>query len=315
MRASGSYRRAFARALVDLSSRLDDLVVLDADTAKSTGTIAFAEKARERFFNVGISEQDLIGTAAGMALAGLRPVAAAFASFMMRAWEQIRNTVDRDTINVKLVATHSGLSAFIDGSSHQALEDIALMRSLARTSVVIPADEEATYEAVVWMVERFRGPAYIRLGRDNAFPVYDRGSFKFRLGGLEAIDDGGDAVIVASGAMVGVALEASRILRRMGLKVGVVDLYSIKPLPRLKLYKIALSTPAIVTLEEHRVSGGVGSAVAEALAGLKDKPPLLMLGVPPGSYGSSARSYEELLRTMKLDPESVARRVGVWLHG
>jgi transketolase len=311
----GSYRRALARALLHLGERLEDLVVLDADTARSTGTIAFAERFRERFFNVGISEQDLVGRAAGLAIAGLRPVAAAFASFMMRAWEQVRNTVDRDSLNVKLVATHAGLSAHVDGSSHQALEDVALMRSLARTAVVVPADEAATFESVVWLVERLRGPAYVRLERDNAPSVYEECCFKFRLGGLEVLEDGGDAAILAFGPMVGVALEASRILRRRGLRVGVVDVYSVKPLGRLALERIARSQPALVTLEDHRVNGGLGGAVAEALSGLRGAPPLLRLGVPPGVYGSSARSFPELLSYMRLDPASVARRVEVWLRG
>ena len=311
----GSYRKALARALVYLGERLDDLVVLDADTARSTGTIAFADRFRERFFNVGISEQDLIGRAAGMAIAGLRPVAVAFASFMMRGWEQIRNTVDRDTLNVKMIATHAGLSAHIDGSSHQALEDLALMRSLARTVVVSPADETATFEAVVRLVEGYRGPAYVRLGRDNAPRVYEDSSFRFRLGGLEVLEDGGDGAILACGPMVGVALEASRILRGRGLRVGVVDVYSIKPIGRVSLERIASKEPGLVVLEEHRTIGGLGGAVAEVLAGARDRPPLLMLGIPPGVYGDSSRSYGELLARMRLDPGSVARRVEVWLRG
>lgn len=288
--------------------------MLDADTARSTGTIAFAERFRERFFNVGISEQDLVGRAAGMAIAGLRPVAAAFAAFMMRGWEQVRNTIDRDALNVKLVATHAGLSAHVDGSSHQALEDIALMRSLARTSVVVPADEASTFESVVWLVERHRGPAYVRLGRDNAPSIYEDGSFKFRLGGLEVLEDGGDAMILACGPMVGVALEASRILRRRGLRVGVADVYSVKPIARLKIEVLARAQPALVTLEDHRTLGGLGGAVSEVLASAGLGVPLLKLGVPPGVYGSSAPTYSDLLRYLSLDPESVARRVEVWLR-
>ncbi len=179
VRPNGSYRRALAEALIEAGRRSRDVVVLDADTPKSTGTLAFAREFPERFVNVGISEQDLVAMAAGMAIAGKIPVAAAFAMFLMRAWEQVRNTVDRDSLNVKIIATHTGLSAHVDGSSHQILEDIALMRSLARTAVFVPADEAATEATVEWLVERYRGPAYVRLGRDNAFKVYEAAHYSY----------------------------------------------------------------------------------------------------------------------------------------
>lgn len=306
---SRSYRLAYARALVDLGSRLEDMVVLDADTAKSTMTIVFAERFGERFFNVGISEQDLAGIAAGLAIGGLRPVASAFASFMMRAWEQIRNTIDRDSLNVKLVATHAGLSATIDGASHQSLEDLALMRSLARTAVFVPADGVATYETVSWLVERYRGPAYVRLERDNAPPVYREDGFRFRPGGLEVLRDGGDTVIFAVGPMVGVALEAASILAKRGVHVGVVDVYSLKPLPTGRIAGIASRFGRVFTLEDHRVVGGLGSAVAEALAEGGSRARLTRIGVPLGVYGASSRSFDEILRHLSLDAESVARRI------
>ncbi len=317
----GSYRKALARTLRMLVEKHEDVVVLDADTLRSTGSREALAADPERVVNVGISEQDLIGIAAGVAIEGLRPVVTGFGAFLMRAWEQVRNTVDRDNLNVKIIATHTGLSAHVDGSSHQILEDIALMRSLARTAVFVPADEAATEATVEWLVERYRGPAYVRLGRDNAFRVYDKDGFRFRPGGLEVLRDPGDVTILATGAMVGVALEAAEIIeRRSGLSVGVVDVYSVKPLARLRLERIARATStALVTLEEHRVIGGLGGAVSEALAPLASHPPLFQLGVPPGRYGASSRDYLTLLSYMRLDPESVARRiaglVGVSLHG
>jgi len=317
----GSYRKALARTLRALLERHNDVVVLDADTLRSTGSREAGRVDPERVVNVGISEQDLVGIAAGVAIEGLKPVVTGFGAFLMRAWEQVRNTIDRDSLNVKIVATHTGLSAHVDGSSHQVLEDIALMRSLARTAVFVPADEAATEETVTWLVEKYRGPAYVRLGRDNAFRVYERGDFKFRPGGLEVLRDPGDVTLIAAGPMVGVALEAARIIERgAGLRVGVVDMYSVKPAPRLKLERIARSTTtALFTVEEHRVIGGLGGAVAEALAGARGVPPLFFVGVPPGRYGASSRDYLSLLSYMGLDPESVARRVsrmvGVRLHG
>ncbi len=306
---TSSYRLAYAKALVDLGERLEDLVVLDADTSKSTMTIRFSEKFGERYFNVGISEQDLIGIAAGLAVGGLRPVASAFAAFMMRGWEQIRSTIDRDGLNVKLVATHSGLSPHVDGSSHQSLEDVSLMRSLGRTSVFVPADAVSTYEVVVWSVEKHRGPAYIRLGRDNARPVYGEGEFEFRPGGLSILRDGRDSVIFAMGPMVGVALEAAKLLKEESLDVGVVDVYSIKPLGRSEVLRIASGYDITFTLEDHRVVGGLGSSIAEVLAESGGGVRLVRMGVDGGRYGSSARSFEELLAFMGLDPASIAKRV------
>ena len=314
-RSMGSYRKALARTLRRLVERHDDVVLLDADTLRSTGSKEALSVNPERVVNVGISEQDLIGIAAGVAIEGLRPVVTGFGAFLMRAWEQVRNTVDRDSLNVKIVATHTGLSAHVDGSSHQILEDIALMRSLARTAVFVPADEEATEATVEWLVERYRGPAYVRLGRDNAFRVYEKGEFRFRPGGLEVLKDPGDVTIVAAGPMVGVSLEAARILEQgTGLRVGVVDLYSVKPVPRLQLARIAGATgSAIVTVEEHRIIGGLGGAVSEALAPLRERPPLFFVGVPPGRYGASSRDYLTLLSYMGLDPVSVARRIARFL--
>lgn len=301
-----SYRRAFGEALVELGQSCRDLVVLDADTPRSTGTLVFARRFSERFINLGISEQDLVATAAGLAIAGKIPVAAAFAMFLMRAWEQIRNTIARDGLNVKLVGTHSGLSAHLDGSSHQSLEDLAVMRALPRLTVVVPADATAVRSLTRQAVLEHKGPLYMRLGRDNAPRVYGEGE-ELRIGGARVLEDPGDAVIFACGSMVGVALEASRILARRGLRVGVVDVYTLKPLDEETILRQAGKTGLVVTLEEHRVVGGLGSAIAELLA---EKMPrrVLRLGVVE-AFGTSARSYVQLLEYMKLAPTHVARAV------
>jgi len=301
-----SYRRAFGEALLDVASRNRDLVVLDADTARSTGTLVFAKKFPERFVNIGISEQDLVDTAAGLAIAGKTPVAAAFSMFMLRAFEQIRNTIARDALNVKLVGTHSGLSAVIDGASHQSLEDLAVYRAIPNMTVVSPADAEATRVLVSRAIEEHRGPLYMRLGRDNAFRVYDDAE-DLKIGDVSVLRDGGDVVFISVGPMVWVSLQASEILRAKGIDAGVVDAYTLKPLDRQAIVKIASRARLVVTVEEHNVIGGLGSAVAEVLA--EEKPTrMLRIGVND-SFGSSARSYEELLEFFGLTPRAVVKRV------
>lgn len=309
-----SYRRAFSRALIDLGKELKDLVVIDSDTARSTGTLAFAERFPERFINVGVSEQDLVGVAAGMAIAGLRPVASTFSMFMMRAWEQIRNTISRDRLNVKLVATHSGLSAHMDGPSHQSLEDLALMRVLPGMAVVVPADDVATYRVVVDLVRHHKGPAYVRLGRDNARRIYGDREFEFKLGGSTVLVDPEDLVIYAVGPMVYAALEAAKTLRREGIRAGVVDLYSIKPLDADFIVKIASHCSLSVTVEEHRVAGGLGSAVSEVLSERRPSR-VVKIGFDNESFASSSHTYEELIRHSALDPDSIARRIVKALGG
>ncbi|WP_460124394.1 transketolase family protein [Stetteria hydrogenophila] len=302
----GSYRRALGRALVEAGERCRDVVVLDADTPTSTKTIAFARAFPERFFNIGISEQDLVDTAAGLAIAGKIPVAAAFAMFLMRAWEQVRNTIARDGLNVKLVGTHAGLQDYMDGASHQAFEDVALMRTLPGFAVLVPADEAAVRALVLEAVLNHKGPVYLRLGRDDAPVVYEEGE-EFRVGGSKVLIDAVDAVIYAYGPMVGVALEAARILRRQGIHAGVVDVYTVKPIDRETVVRQARKAGLVFTLEDHSVYGGLGSAVAEVLS--EEAPTrVVRIGVRD-SFGTSARSYPELLEYMGLTPERMAERV------
>ena len=308
----GSYRRALARSLVELGDRMEDLVVLDADTASSTGSIEFSRRFPERFLNVGISEQDLIGTAAGIAIAGLRPVALAFSSFIMRAWEQIRNTISRDSLRVTIIGTHAGFSDYMDGASHQALEDIALMRVLPGFTIAVPADETATHQLVRVLVEDSRGPSYMRIGRDNAPRIYESGE-EFRIGSCKVLEEGSDVVVFSMGAMVGVALEASRLLRRKGLSVGVVDVYSVKPVDEPCIVGRSRGAGLVVTLEEHSIYGGLGSLVSEVLSERLPRR-VYRIGVRD-AFGSSAGSYEELLRFMGLDPCTVAGSIAGVLSG
>lgn len=302
----GSFRRALGEALVEAGENNNNIVVLDADTPKSTGTLAFARKFPERFINVGISEQDLVGTAAGIAIGGKTPVAAAFAMFLMRGWEQIRNTIARDKLNVKLVGTHAGLSDYMDGASHQSLEDLALMRTLPGFTVLSPSTPVAARKLVLEAVLEHDGPIYIRLGRENAPNIYS-GEEEFRIGEAKVLVDPDDVVIFATGPILGAAYEALRILRRQGISAGLVDVYTIKPLDKETIIKQSARANLVVSVEEHSIHGGLGSAIAEALSEHAPKR-VMRIGVED-SFGSSARSYQSLLSYMELTPEKIASRI------
>ncbi len=249
-----SFREAFGRALVEIGKENENVVVLDADVKSSTKTIYFEKAFPDRFFQLGISEQDLVSTAAGFAIAGRVPVASAFAAFMMRAWEQIRNTIARDNLNVKIVTTHSGFSDFMDGSSHQCLEDIALMRTLPNMGgVIVPADAYATRTLLRQIIENEGGPFYMRLGRDHAVRVYD--DEELEIGKAEILREGEDIFLIACGPTVPIALEAAERLRDLSVG-GVADFHTIKPMDEGTLLKIAKKANLIVTLEEHSIFGG-----------------------------------------------------------
>jgi len=296
-----SFREAFGRALVEMGRENEDVVVLDADVKGSTKTIYFEQAFPDRFFQIGISEQDLISTAAGFAIAGKIPVASAFAAFMMRAWEQIRNTVARDNLNVKIITTHSGFSDFMDGSSHQCLEDIALMRVLPNMKVLVPADAHATGVLLKQMVEG-EGPFYMRLGRDYTVKVYN--GEELEIGKAEILREGEDVFLIACGFMVSVALEVAEKLK--DLSVGVADFHTIKPFDENTLLKIAKKANLIVTLEEHSISGGLGGAVAEVLS---EKMPKRVIRIGAEEFGRSSRDYLALLDFHGLSADKIAKRV------
>ncbi len=290
-----SYREAFGRALLDLGARNDKVVVLDADVADSTRTAFFAEQFPERFVSVGVSEQDLVGMAAGFAISGWLPVASTISIFLLRAWEQIRNTVARDRLNVKFVATHAGLSDFPDGSSHQSVEDIALMRTVPNMSVVVPADATATRSLLLQAAET-SGPFYIRIGTDYAPTVYvdDEPS----IGKAFCLREGDDVALLACGVTVSFALEAARQLRRKDVDAGVVDIHTIKPLDAEAIIKAAQATGRIVTVEEHSKMGGLGGAVSEVLSEIH---PVLVRRIGlEDCFGSSCRRYLPLLEHLGL---------------
>jgi transketolase len=241
------------------------IVVLDADLGSSTRSIAFKKVAPERYFDMGISEQDMMGTAAGFAACGKIPLASTFAVFGTgRAFEQIRNSICLPKLNVKICATHAGLSVGEDGATHQSVEDMAIMRSLPNMTVVCPADGAAT-EAVIRAAVAHDGPVYVRMGRAKVDDVYQSGC-PFQWGKGTVLRDGCDAAVIATGLMVQEALKAADILANRGRQVMVIDMAAIKPLDEDLVVAAARKTGFVVTAEEHSVIGGLGGAVAETLS-------------------------------------------------
>jgi len=258
-------REAYGEALKFLAANNPNVVVLDADLSGSTKTSEFKKVSPERFFNVGIAEQNLIGTAAGMAIAGKIPFASSFAMFAAgRAFEIIRNTVAYPKLNVKIAATHAGLTVGEDGASHQAIEDISLMRSIPNMTVINPADCIEAKQAVLKAAE-YKGPVYIRLGRMAVEDVYDD-SYVFEIGKGVELKGGNDVTIIATGIMVQKSLKAAKLLREEGIDARVINIHTIKPIDREIIIKAAKETKAIVTAEEHSIIGGLGSAVLEVLS-------------------------------------------------
>ncbi|ACS34101.1 transketolase family protein [Thermococcus gammatolerans] len=298
-----SFREAFGRALVELGKENEKIVVVDADVKSSTKTVYFERAFPERFVQVGISEQDMVSTAAGLAIAGKIPVVSAFAAFLMRAWEQIRNTVARDNLNVKLIPTHSGFSDHMDGSSHQCLEDIALMRVLPNMTVVVPADAPSVPVLLKEVVEH-EGPVYMRLGRDHAPRVYERPELE--LGRASVLREGSDVLLVANGVMVSVALEVAKALEERNVEAGVIDMHTVKPLDEKTLVRMARKVNTVITMEEHSVYGGLGGAVAEVLS---ERLPRRVIRIGTTDFGRSSRDYFALLKRYGLTADAVVRRI------
>lgn len=258
-------RDAYGQALAEIGGKNQNVVVLDADLSKSTKTVDFAKLYPERFFDMGIAEQGMIGTAAGFATAGKIPFASTFAVFATaRVMDQVRNSVAYPKLNVKIAATHAGLTVGEDGGSHQAIEDIAYMRAVPNMTVVVPADATETKQVIEAAVE-YQGPMYIRLGRP-AVPVLFDESYTFEIGKGHEVMSGDDITIIACGIMVSKAVEAGKILAEQGIGARVINMSTIKPLDASIIIKAAQETKAIITVEEHSIIGGLGSAVAEVLS-------------------------------------------------
>jgi len=294
-------REAFGKALAGAAAARPSLVVLDADVAGGTRTHHFRRAHPERFVQLGIAEQNMVGVAAGMALAGCLPVATTFAVFALRTIEQVRQSIAYPRLNVKLAASHPGLDAGPDGASAQALEDIAAFRAIPGMTVVSPADPIEMAKAVPAILD-FDGPVYLRTGRSPARRVFDD-SYAFELGRGRVVRDGTDVTIVACGVEVARALDAADLLARERISARVVNMSTIKPIDGALLVRCARETRAFVTAEDHNVVGGLGSAVAEALA--KTVPaPIEFVGVAD-VFGESGEP-EELAAKYGLAGPSIA---------
>ena len=306
-------RDAFGEALVKAGEKYPEVVVLDADLAKSTKSEGFAKKFPGRFFEMGIAEANMVGTAAGLALAGKVPFCCSFACFISGRFDTVRISVAYSKANVRVVGSHAGIAIGDDGYSQQGLEDLALMRSLPGFAVLQPADDVET-EAVVDYLCRHPGPAYLRTTRQKLERVNDPATYKFELGkAVELLPGGTDAVIIASGGEVAFALQAARALKQEGLSVGVVNVHTIKPLDAGTVLRVARQAKAVVTAEDHQVIGGLGSAVAEVLAEAGVARRLLRIGLQD-TFGESG-TPEELLAHFKMDAPGIAGQVRDFLKG
>lgn len=282
-------REAYGNALAAVGAKNKNIVVLDADLSKSTKTNVFKEQFPDRFFNVGIAEQNLISVGAGLAAAGKIPFVSSFAMFATgRAFEQIRNAVCYPKLNVKVCATHAGITVGEDGATHQSLEDIACMRVLPNMTVVVPADEAETTSVIEWAAN-YQGPVYVRLGRAGVDDTTPAG-YQFVPGKSQTLVEGADLTIIACGALVGPAVEGAKELAQAGISTRVINMASIKPIDKDAIVKAAQETGAILTAEEHNVLGGLGSAVAEVV--VQEAPvPMAFVGVQD-SFGESGTPKE-----------------------
>ncbi len=298
-------RESYGKALKDLAEINKNVVVLDADLSKSTKTAEFKSVAPERFFNMGIAEANMMGVAAGMSTCGKIPFVSTFAMFAAgRAFEQIRNSICYPRLNVKICATHAGLTVGEDGASHQAIEDLSLMRSIPNMTVINPSDDVEA-QAAIKAVAEFNGPCYVRLGRAAVNVINDNADYKFEIGKGVTLKEGNDVTIIGTGIMVDTAIEAAEILKAEGINARVLNIHTIKPIDKELLIKAAKETGAIVTAEEHNVIGGLGSAVSEVLC--EEYPiPVLKVGVMD-TFGESGKP-NELLEAYGLTAKNVAEK-------
>ena len=297
-------RDAYGKALVELGKKNKNVVVLDADLAAATKTGAFKKAFPERFFDTGIAESNMMSLAGGLATTGFTVFASTFAMFAAgRAFEQVRNTICYPHLNVKIGATHAGISVGEDGASHQCCEDIALMRSIPGMVIINPADDIEA-KAAVFAAAEHDGPVYMRFGRLAVPRLFDE-DYKFEIGKAVTLKEGTDVTIIATGLMVNEAIEAAKTLEAEGISVELINMHTIKPLDNEAVIKAAKKTGCIVTAEEHNIIGGLGSAVAEVVA--EECPvPVVRVGVND-EFGKSGPAVE-LLHLYGLDAENIVKK-------
>lgn len=298
-------RQSFGEALLEIGRKNEDIVVLDADLSGATKTNIFAKQIPERFFDMGIAEQDMLATAAGFATCGKIPFASTFAVFATgRAYDQIRNSICYPNLNVKICATHCGITVGEDGATHQMLEDINLMRGLPNMIVISPCDDTQSK----WAIEeasKINGPVYIRFGRSATPIIYDK-DYKFELGKAIQFGEGLDATVFATGIMVAEALKAKEELEKSGINIRVIDIHTIKPIDKEIIIKCAKETKKLISIEEHSIIGGLGTAISEVL--VENYPAkLVRIGIKD-CFGKSGKA-QELLEYFGLTSKEIIEEV------
>ena len=304
-------RQSYGEALAKLGEENENVVVLDADLSSATKTSIFAKKFPDRFFDIGIAEQDMMGTATGLSTFGKIPYASTFAVFASgRSYDQVRNTIAHTNANVKICATHAGITVGEDGATHQMLEDIGMMRMLPNMRVISPSDDVQT-KWVIKEVSKIQGPFYIRLCRLATPIIYDEefvkeNNIKFEIGKGIQIGNGTDASIIATGVTVQEALKAKENLEKEGINIRVIDMHTIKPIDKELIIKCAKETKKIITIEDHSIYGGLGSSVCEVLS--ENYPAkVIRMGIKD-TFGESGKA-EELMRHFKIDCNSIVEVV------
>ena len=294
-------RQSYGEALAELGEENEDVVVLDADLSGATKTNLFAKKFPDRFFDMGIAEQDMMSTAAGMATCGKIPYASTFAMFAAgRAYDQIRNSICYPNLNVKICATHAGITVGEDGATHQMIEDISLMRTIPNMTVISTSDDVQTKWAVK-QISKIKGPVYLRLGRLSVPIIYDEKQ-KFEIGKAVQIGDGTDATVFATGVTVQEALKAQKDLKDKGINIRVVDIHTIKPIDKDMIIKCAKETKKLISIEDHNIIGGLGSAISEVLT--EEYPAkLIRLGIKD-TFGKSGKA-EKLMEYFGITAKNI----------
>ena len=297
-------RQSYGEALAELGEKNENVVVLDADLSSATKTNIFAKKFPERFIDVGIAEQNLMGISAGLSTCNKIPYASTFAVFAAgRAYDQIRNSICYPNLNVKICATHAGVTVGEDGATHQMLEDLSLMRTLPNMTVISPSDDTQT-KWVIEEISKFHGPVYVRLSRLSTPVIYDENQ-KFEIGKGIQHGDGTDATIFATGVTVSEALIAQEELKEKNINVRVIDIHTIKPIDKELIIKCAKETKRLITVEDHSIIGGLGSAVCEVLA--EEYPTKVERMGVKDTFGKSGKA-EELLQYFKIDSNAIIEK-------
>ncbi|MGP6294230.1 transketolase family protein [Caldiplasma sukawensis] len=284
-----SQREEYGKTIAELGEKHSEIVVLDADLSSSTKSMAFGKKFPDRFFNMGISEQSMVTTAAGLALGGFKAFASTFAVFLTRTYEQLRQSICYNNIDVKFVVTHAGITVGEDGATHQIVEDVGLMSGLPNMKVIVPADSIETRSVITYLVENTKTPYYVRLSREK-FAVVNQKDYEFKEGKNTVLKDGSDLTIFCNGSMIDNSLKAAEILKEKGLDAAVINVSSIKPMDKQNIIKYGKNTGHVVTAEEHSIYNGLGSRVCEVLS--ENYPvPVVRIGMRD-SFGKSGKAWE-----------------------